>query len=86
MRLKLQQKELKKVNSEYVKQVGYKEHEVKDKGDFISKAKKELDHRQVRYEQIRLNYGALDAREKSNTKNLRGLIGYAKKLTLELEE
>lgn len=86
LRLKQEQRELKKVNSEFLKQVGWKEHEVKDKGAFIHKAKKELDHRQLRYEQIRLNYEALDTREKSNAKNLKGLITYAKKLTLELEE
>jgi chromosome segregation ATPase len=32
-----------------------------------------------------MNYDALDAREKANAKNLKGLINYAKKLTLELE-
>ena len=74
------------MNAEYLSQVGHKEHEVKDKGDFISKARRELDHRQLRYEQIRMNYEALDTREKANAKNLKGLINYAKKLTLELEE
>ena len=52
----------------------------------MQKARKELDHRQLRYEQIRMNYEALDSREKANSKNLKGLINYAKKLTLELEE
>jgi|LauGreDrversion4_2_1035121.scaffolds.fasta_scaffold109559_3 hypothetical protein len=33
-----------------------------------------------------MNYEALDSREKANSKNLKGLINYAKKLTLELEE
>ena len=66
--------------------MGHKEHEVKDKGDFLGKARKELDHRHIRYEQIRLNYEKLDEREKSNAKNLRGLIVYAKKLTRELDE
>jgi hypothetical protein len=32
-----------------------------------------------------LNYEALDEREKKNAKNIRGLIDYAKKLTVELE-
>jgi hypothetical protein len=32
-----------------------------------------------------MNYEALDSREKANSKNLKGLINYAKKLTLELE-
>ncbi len=48
-------------------------------------AGRELDHRQVKYQQIRLNYEALDEREKKNAKNIRGLIDYAKKLTVELE-
>jgi len=30
--------------------VGHKEHEVKDKGDFMGLARKELDHRQIKYE------------------------------------
>ena len=66
--------------------MGHKEHEVKDKGDFVTKARRELDHRQIRYEQIRLNYEKLDERERANGKNLRGLISYAKKLTRELDE
>ena len=32
-----------------------------------------------------MNYEASDSREKANAKNLKGLINYAKKLTLELE-
>ena len=86
LRLKMQQKELKHVNADYLNQVGHKEHEVKDKGDFVQLAKKELDHRHLRYQQIRLDYEALDTREKANAKNLKGLIAYAKKLTLELEQ
>lgn len=66
--------------------MGHKEHEVKDKGDFLGMARKELDHRQVRYETIKMNYEKLDEREKSNAKNLKGLINYAKKLTLELDQ
>jgi hypothetical protein len=45
-----------------------------------------MNHRYLRFEQIKMNYDALDAREKKNAANLRGLINYAKKLTLELEE
>jgi hypothetical protein len=33
-----------------------------------------------------MNYEKLDEREKSNAKNLKGLINYAKKLTRELDE
>lgn len=33
-----------------------------------------------------MNYDQLDEREKANTKNLRGLINYSKKLTLELDQ
>jgi hypothetical protein len=33
-----------------------------------------------------MNYEKLDDREKSNAKNLKGLINYAKKLTRELDE
>jgi chromosome segregation ATPase len=33
-----------------------------------------------------MNYDSLDEREKANTKNLRGLINYCKKLTLELDQ
>lgn len=54
--------------------MGYKEHEVKDKSDFMGLARKELDHRQVKYEKIKMSYEKLDAREKSNGKNLSGLI------------
>jgi hypothetical protein len=50
LRLKLQQRELKQVNSEYNRLVGNKEHEIRDKTHFVHKAKKELDHRLLRYE------------------------------------
>jgi chromosome segregation ATPase len=66
--------------------VGSKEREVKAKSDFVVKASKELDHREVKYHEIRLNFEKLDEREKRNYKNLRGLIDYAKKLTLELDQ
>ena len=59
---------------------------MKDKSDFLVKARKELDHWQVRYEQIKMNYEKLDDRERANSKNLRGLISYAKKLTHELDQ
>lgn len=52
----------------------------------MNQAIKELDHRQVRFHEIKLNYEKLDEREKKNASNLRGLIGYAKKLTLELDQ
>ncbi len=48
--MKVQQRELLAVSKEYQGLVGNKEHEVRDKGQFISHAKRELDHRQVRYE------------------------------------
>ena len=48
--MKVQQRELKQVNAEYNRLVGSKEHEVKEKGGFVHKAKKELDHRVLRYE------------------------------------
>ena len=50
------------------------------------KAGKELDHRQIKYEEIRLNFEKLDEREKKNAQNLRGLIKYSKKLTMELDQ
>ena len=50
LRLKVQQRELLQVSKEYQGLVGNKEHEVRDKGQFITQAKRELDHRQVRYE------------------------------------
>lgn len=100
MRLKVQQKELQDLNKKYLNQVGVssrassnpfvfeqnKEREVKEKGDFLGQAGRELDHRHARFEQIKMNYDQLDEREKANTKNLRGLINYSKKLTLELDQ
>ena len=85
MKLKMQQQQLKEANAVYQRQVGAKEHEVKAKGDFVQRAGQELDHRQLAYLRVKLNYEQLDARDKKAAANLRGLINYAKKLTLELE-
>ena len=49
-------------------------------------AGRELDHRAVKFEEIRLNFEKLDEREKKQAANLRGLINYAKKLTMELDK
>lgn len=86
MRLKVEQQKLKALNSEYLRHVGNKEKEVKSKSDFLKKASRELDHREVRYHEIRLNFEKLDEREKRNYANMRGLINYSKKLTLELDQ
>lgn len=86
MRLKLEQQKLKDVNKEYLKHVGNKEREVKSKNDFLKKASRELDHREVKYMEIKLNFEKLDERERKNHANLKGLIAYAKKLTLELDQ
>ncbi len=76
---------MKQANADYLKQVGNKEREVKNKGDFLLQAGRELDHRAVKFEEIRLNFEKLDEREKKQAANLRGLINYAKKLTMELD-
>ena len=62
-----------------------KEREVKHKGDFLLKASKELDHRQVKFNEICMHYEKHDEREKKNQRNLKGLVNYAKKLTHELD-
>ena len=66
--------------------MGSKEREVKNKSDFLIKASRELDHRELKFHEIRLNFEKLDEREKKNYTNLKGLINYAKKLTLELDQ
>lgn len=86
MRLKTEQQRLKEINKEYLNHVGSKEREVKNKSDFLIKASRELDHRELKFHEIKLNFEKLDEREKKNYANLRGLINYSKKLTLELDQ
>lgn len=49
-------------------------------------ASKEVDFQFSKYEDLKINLALLDEREQFQEKNIRGLIKYAKKLTLELDQ
>ncbi|CDW87931.1 UNKNOWN [Stylonychia lemnae] len=56
------------------------------KGNLASKATQELDFHHSKFEIMKMNILNLTDRERFQHKNLKGLIGYAKKLTQELED
>jgi hypothetical protein len=51
-----------------------------------SNARREINFKQIYFEKIRDNIMNLDPRERFQEANLKGLVKYAKKMTVELEE
>ena len=56
------------------------------KGILVRNASREREFHQGKCFDMSVNVGKLDARERYQEKNLKGLVNYAKKLTMELED
>ena len=86
MALKKRNDELKIARQHYVDTLGYKEQVNRTKVCLANNASKELGAHVSKFDDMRVNLFQLDMREQFQEKNLRGLINYAKKLTLELDD
>ena len=78
--------ELKERNQRFIGIFGGKETETKRTGRLNIAGNRELHYRVLVFYKIKDNLDRLHGRESFQEKNLRGLVKYAKKLTVELEE
>lgn len=86
IRLKAHNRTLKDANRELLDNFAGKDLEFQNHLKLNSNARREIDYKGKLFERIRDNLCNLDPRLEFQEKNLKGLVKYAKKLTVELEE
>lgn len=86
IKLKEQNSNLKETNHRYLQVFGGKEQQTLKAQRLTTAANRELNYKVLVFHKIQDNLNRLNSRESFQEKNLRGLVKYAKKLTVELEE
>jgi chromosome segregation ATPase len=86
IRLKAHNRTLKEANREQLDTFANKDQDFQSHLKLNSNARREIDYKQQLFKRIKENLSNLDPRLEFQEKNLRGLVQYAKKLTVELEE
>lgn len=86
IRLKETNQNLKQTNHKYLQVFGGKEQQTIKAERLTTAANRELNYKILVFHSIQNNLHKLNSRENFQEKNLRGLVKYAKKLTVELEE
>ena len=84
--LKEKNANLKETNNRYLQVFGGKEMKTIKADRLSTNGKRELNYQVLVYHKIQDNLDRLHQRESFQEKNLRGLVKYAKKLTVELED
>ena len=86
IRLKEYNQQLKDTNYRYLQMFGGKESATLKAGRLNIAGHRELNYKVLVFHKIRDNLEGLKDRENFQDKNLKGLVKYAKKLTVELED
>ena len=86
IRLKEYNETLKDTNHRYLQVFGGKEKQTLKADRLTVAGKRELNYKVLVYQKIHDNLDKLNGRESFQEKNIRGLVKYAKKLTVELED
>ena len=86
LRLKAHNRCLKDTNQKYLDVFADKDVECQEKKKLNQNAMRELNFKVLIFHKIKENLSKLDDRERFQHSNLRGLVKFAKKLTVELED
>ena len=86
IRLKAHNRCLKDKNEMYLNAFADRDVESQKHRSLNSNARKELNFKMVIFHKIKYNLSNIDQRETFQHKNLKGLIKFAKKLTIEMEQ
>ena len=86
VRLKADNRIMKNANQKYLDEFAGKDVECQKQKKLNSNAMRELNFKVLIFHKIKDNLSKLDDREHYQHKNLQGLVKFAKKLTVELEE
>ena len=86
LRLKAHNRCLKDTNQKYLDAFAEKDIECQKQKRLNSNAMRELNFKVLIFHKIKDNLSKLDERERFQHQNLRGLVKFAKKLTVELED
>jgi hypothetical protein len=86
VRLKAHNKIQKETNLRIIDNFESRDIQFQNQRKLNSNARLEIDYKEKLFERVRVNLASLNPRELFMHKNLQGLVKYAKKLTVELED